>query len=53
MTLLELVDAYYDLLKREGRPEADRFLTTVGAHPAVRRAIISNFDDKGRRRPCG
>ena len=53
MTLIELVDAYRDLLKRSGRVEADGFLGSVGAHPAVQRAIRSNFDDQGRRSSCG
>lgn len=53
MTLLELVASYCDLLKRSGREEADCFLGSVGAHPAVQRAIRSNFDDQGRRRSCG
>jgi len=53
MTLLELVATYRDLLKHQGRVEADAFLGSVGAHPAVQRAIQSNFDDQGRRRPCG
>jgi hypothetical protein len=48
MTLLELVDAYRDILKRSGRAAADRFLGEVGAHPAIRRAIQSNFTDNGR-----
>ncbi len=50
MTLLELVDAYRSMLRRgEGRGAADAFLVQVGAHPAVRRAIRSNFNDQGRR----
>jgi len=53
MTLIELIDAYHDLLKRSGRAEADNFLGQVGAHPIIRRAIRSNFNDKGRRRTCG
>jgi hypothetical protein len=53
MDLLELIGQYQTILKERGRRAARGLLVSLGVHSETQQAIVSCFDDDGKRLGTG
>lgn len=50
MDLIEIIDNYRDILKRNSLAEGQNFLDGIGVHPVIQGAIIACFHNNGLRK---